>query len=531
MTTTPVVLLAGELSAEALALLGEVEVRRWEPGEAALTAAVADADALLLAAPAQVDAAVLAAAPRLRVVGCTTAAAPGVDLAAATRAGVMVVDAPDAHSVSAAELTVALLLSVARRLEEARASMRAGEWRPASLVGRELYGKTVGILGLGRVGVLVAERLRAFGMQVIAYDPYVPAGRAAQHGVRLVDLDELMADADVVSVHLPRTADTTGLIGAEELASARPGLIVLNAAHGGMLDEVALYDALVEGRVAGAALDVFATEPPTDSPLLALDQVLATPHLGARTREAQERAALAVAGSVRQVLDGELVPEALNVHLGTVADLVRPGVPLTEMLGRVFTCLAGGLAQQVDIEVRGEITAYDVHVLQLAALTGILAGVTEEVTFVNAPLLAAEAGTEVRLLTDPESPDHRNLITLRGSTADGARVSVSGTLVGVLQRQRIVEIDGYDVDVEPTDHLAFFTYPDRPGMVGAVGQLLGEAGVNIAGMQVARDAEGGQALVAMSVDSAIPPPLLDRIGAAMQATSARTIDLDTRVDQ
>ncbi len=306
----------------------------------------------------------------------------------------------------------------------------------------------------------------------------------------------------------------------------KPSLVLVNAARGGIVDEHALYVALKEGRVAAAGLDVFASEPCTDSPLFEFESVVATPHLGASTDEAQEKAGIAVARSVRLALSGELVPDAVNVQGGVIAEDVRPGIPLTEKLGRIFTALAGEVAQQLDVEVRGEITQYDVKVLELAALKGVFSDVVEEsVSYVNAPLLAAERGLAVRLVTDPESPDHRNLITLRGTLADGSQVSVSGTLIGISQRERLVEVDGYDVDIEPSEHLAFLRYEDRPGMVGTVGGILGEAQVNIAGMQVARDAKGGHALVALSVDSAIPAAVLEEISVAMDAASVRAVDL------
>ena len=306
----------------------------------------------------------------------------------------------------------------------------------------------------------------------------------------------------------------------------RPHLVLVNAARGGIVDEDALYAALKEGRIAAAGLDVFAKEPCTDSPLFELENVVATPHLGASTDEAQEKAGLAVARSVRLALSGELVPDAVNVQGGVIAEEIRPGIPLTEKLGRIFSALAGEVAQQVDVEVRGEITEFDVKVLELAALKGIFTDVVEDqVSYVNAPLLAAERGTAVRLVTDPESPDHRNLITIRGTLADGDQVSVSGTLIGIHQRERLVEVNGFDVDLEPTEHLAFFSYEDRPGMVGMVGGILGAAGVNIAGMQVARDAKGGQALVALSVDSAIPADTLLEIENAIDAVQVRAADL------
>jgi D-3-phosphoglycerate dehydrogenase len=527
--TRPVVLIAEELSPATVEALGpDFEIRHTNGADRAqLIPAIADVDAILIRSATKVDAEALAAAKRLKVVARAGVGLDNVDVKAATQAGVMVVNAPTSNIVSAAELAVALLLAAARRVPAADQSLKNGEWKRSKFSGVELFEKTVGIVGLGKIGVLVAQRLAAFGMNVIAYDPYVQAGRAAQMGVRLASLDELLAASDFISVHLPKTPETIGLIGDEELHKVKPEVIIVNAARGGIVDEQALYTALKEGRVAGAGLDVFATEPCTDSPLFEFENVVATPHLGASTAEAQEKAGIAVAKSVRLALSGELVPDAVNVQGGVIAEEVRPGIALTEKLGRIFTALAGGVAQQLDVEVRGEITQYDVKVLELAALKGVFADVVEDnVSYVNAPLLAAERGLEVRLVTDHDSPEHRNLITLRGTLADGAQVSVSGTLVGVRQSERLVEIDGFDVEVELAAHLAFLTYEDRPGIVGQVGRILGDAEVNIAGMQVSRDRKGGKALVALSVDSAIAPAVLDDIAAAVQADTARTVDLE-----
>jgi D-3-phosphoglycerate dehydrogenase / 2-oxoglutarate reductase len=526
--TKPVVLIAEELSPATVEALGpDFEIRHCNGADRAeLLAAIPDAHAILVRSATKVDAEALAAATHLQVVARAGVGLDNVDVKAATQSGVMVVNAPTSNIVSAAELAVALLLAAARHISPAHAALRNGEWKRSKYTGIELYEKTVGIVGLGRIGVLVAQRLAAFGMDVIAYDPYVQAGRAAQMGVRLVDLDTLLAESDFISVHLPKTPETVGLIGTDELAKAKASLVIVNAARGGIVDEGALYAALKEGRIAAAGVDVYAKEPCTDSPLFELDNVVATPHLGASTDEAQEKAGIAVAKSVRLALGGELVPDAVNVQGGVIAEEVRPGIPLTEKLGRVFTALAGEVAQQIDVEVRGEITEFDVKVLELAALKGVFTDVVEEqVSYVNAPLLAAERGTAVRLVTESESPDHRNLITIRGTLADGSQVSVSGTLVGISQKERLVAVNDFLVDLEPTDHLAFFTYPDRPGMVGTVGRILGESQVNIAGMQVSRDSKGGHALVALSVDSAIPAEALSEIEQAINATSLRAVDL------
>jgi D-3-phosphoglycerate dehydrogenase len=524
----PVVLIAEELSPATVEALGpDFEIRHCDGSDRVqLLDAITDADAVLVRSATKVDEEALGVARRLKVVARAGVGLDNVDVRAATQNGVLVVNAPTSNIVSAAELAVALMLAAARHLSPAHAALTRGEWKRSKYTGIELYEKTVGIVGLGRIGVLVAQRLSAFGMDVIAYDPYVQAGRAAQMGVRMVSLEELMTESDFISVHLPKTPETVGLIGADEFAIARPGLVLVNAARGGIVEEKALYDALKTGRIAAAGLDVFAQEPCTDSPLFELENVVATPHLGASTDEAQEKAGVAVAKSVRLALSGELVPDAVNVQGGLIAEDVRPGIPLVEKLGRIFTALAGEVAQQIDVEVRGEIAEHDVKVLELGALKGVFSDIVEEqVSFVNAPLLAAERGTEVRLVTDSESPDHRNLITIRGTLADGSQVSVSGTLIGITQRERLVEVNEFVVDLEPTEHLAFFTYEDRPGMVGTVGKILGDASVNIAGMQVSRNAKGGEALVALSVDSPVPAEVLDEIRSSIDAQMVRGVSL------
>jgi D-3-phosphoglycerate dehydrogenase / 2-oxoglutarate reductase len=524
----PVVLVTEELSPAALSLLGDdFDVRQVDGADrSALLPALRDVDAVIVRSATRIDAEALAAAPMLRVVARAGIGLDNVDVGAATKAGVMVVNAPQSNIVSAAEHAVALLLASARNIAPASAALKAGEWKRSKYTGVELTEKVVGVVGLGRIGVLVAQRLSAFGVRLLAYDPYVQPARAAQMGVRLVALDDLLRESDFISIHLPKTPETVGLIGERELSLVKPSVRIVNAARGGIVDEHALYVALKEGRVAGAGVDVFATEPTTDSPLFEFDSVVVTPHLGASTHEAQEKAGTAVARSVLLALSGELVPDAVNVQGGIIAEDVRPGLPLAEKLGRVFTALAGGVAAQLDVEVRGEITAHDVKILELAALKGVFTDVVEEtVTYVNAPLLASDRGVEVRLTTSPDSPDYRNVLTVRGTLADGTQVSVSGTLSGPRHVEKLVEVDGFAVDLQPSEHMAFFRYEDRPGVVGIVGRLLGDAEINIAGMQVSRDTKGGHALVALTVDSAIPAQLLDEIRRAIGAASARAVDI------
>ncbi|MER5645704.1 phosphoglycerate dehydrogenase [Streptosporangium sp. NPDC002524] len=524
----PVVLVAEELSEAGLAVLGaDFEVRHTDGADRAqFLPALADVDALIVRSATQVDAEAIANAPRLRVVARAGVGLDNVDVEAATKAGVMVVNAPTSNITSAAEHTVALILASARNVAQAHSALKGGEWKRSKYTGVELDEKVVAILGLGKIGQLVAQRLQPFGVELIAYDPYLQPARAAQMGVRLVSLEEALAEADFITVHLPKSKETIGLIGDRELHAVKPNVRLINVARGGIIDENALYSAIKEGRVAGAGIDVFPKEPVTDSPLFELDQVVVTPHLGASTHEAQEKAGTQVARSVKLALAGEFVPDAVNVQGGAVAEDVKPGLPLAEKLGRVFTALAGEVATKLDVEVRGEIASHDVRVLELAALKGVFTDVVEDsVTYVNAPLLAKDRGVTVELITSSESPDWRNVVTVRGVLADGRAISVSGTLAGPRQITKIVEVNGYQMEIEPTDHLSFFTYTDRPGIVGVVGRILGDHSINIASMQVARDVKGGKALIALTVDTAIPAEVIDQIGSEIGADSGRSVDL------
>ncbi|MEU3309815.1 phosphoglycerate dehydrogenase [Nocardiopsis sp. NPDC006832] len=525
----PVVLVAEKLSPAGIALLEEdFEVRHVDGADRSLLLpALTGVDALIVRSATQVDAEAVGAADRLQVVARAGVGLDNVDVDAATKAGVLVVNAPTSNIISAAEQAINLLLASARNTAPAHNALINGEWKRSKYTGVELYEKVVGVVGLGRIGALVAQRLLAFGTKVIAYDPFVQPARAAQIGVEMTTLDDLLARADFITIHLPKNKDTLGLIGDEALSKVKPSVRVINAARGGILDEDALYRAIKEGRVAGAGIDVFAKEPTTDSPLFEFENVVVAPHLGASTSEAQEKAGTQVARSVKLALSGEFVPDAVNVQGTGVAEEIKPGLPLTEKLGRVFTSLAGALAARIDVEVRGEIAQHDVKVLELAALKGVFTDVVEDtVTFVNAPLLAKERGVEVNLVTSDDSSDWRNLISVRGVLADGTRVSVSGTLTGPRQTEKLVEINNYTMEIGLDEHMVFLSYEDRPGIVGKVGALLGDSEVNIAGMQVIRDKEGGKALIALTVDSAVPDEILISIGAEIEADIVRQIDLE-----
>ncbi len=524
----PVVLIAEELSRAGIDMLsGDFDVREVNGADrSALLPALADADAVIIRSATKMDAEAIAAATKLKVIARAGVGLDNVDVKTATNAGVMVVNAPQSNIVSAAEHAIGLLLAVARRVPNANASLKSGEWKRSKFTGVELLDKTIGVVGLGKIGQLVAQRLAAFGTHLIAYDPYVQPARAAQYGVRLVTLEELLRESDIITVHLPKTPETLGLIGERELAMVKPGVIIVNAARGGLVDEDALAIAVKEGRVGGVGLDVYATEPTTSSPLFEFDNVVVTPHLGASTDEAQEKAGTAVAKSVKLALKGEFVPDAVNVQGGAIAEDVRPGLPLAEKLGRVFTALAGGIAARIEVEVRGEIAQYDVKVLELAVLKGVFTDVVEKsVTYVNAPLFAQDRSVEVSLVTDDESPDFRNLIVVRGTLPSGQQLSVAGTLARPKTVEKLVKVDDFDVDLTLSEHLGFFRYDDRPGVVGVLGHILGEHGINIAGMQVARDAKGGHALIALTVDSALPGAVIDAVVSEIGASSGRAVDL------
>ncbi|BCJ42548.1 D-3-phosphoglycerate dehydrogenase [Actinoplanes ianthinogenes] len=520
---TAIVLVTEELAPAAIDVLTtDFEVRTVDGTDRpALLNALHEAEAVIVRSATRIDAEALAAAPHLRVVARAGVGLDNVDIPAATARGVLVVNAPTSNIISAAEQAVALLLTTARHTASASAALKTGTWKRSAYTGVEIYGKTVGVVGLGRIGVLVAQRMAAFGAHLIAYDPYVQPARAAQLGVRLVTLAELIRESDFISVHLPRTPETVGLIGEKELAEVKPGVRIVNAARGGLVDERALAEAIADGRVAGAGLDVFETEPLTESPLFAFDSVTVTPHLGASTVEAQDKAGLAVARSVRLALRGEFVPEAVNVRAGGAVDEeVTPLLPLAEKLGRVFTAVAGGIAAGVTVEVAGEVTAHDVTVLRLATTKGLFSSVVEErVTYVNAPQLAADRGVEVALATSEDAGEHSSLITVRGALPDGRPVAVAGAA------GKLVEVDGFELDLPADGVLLLFRYRDHPGVVGRIGTTLGRAGVNIAAMQVARRAAGGEALMTLTVDGSVDPDLLATVAAEIGSSAFAAADL------
>jgi len=485
----------------------------------ALLEAVAGAHALVIRSATQVTADVLGAGRDLVVVGRAGIGLDNVDRDAATRRGVMVVNAPQSNVLSAAEHAMALLLAQARNVPQAHADLKAGRWARTRWEGVELYGKTLGVVGLGRVGALVAQRALAFGMRLVAYDPYVATERARQMGVELMSLEELVAQADFLSVHLPKSPETMGLLGAELLARAKPGLRVINTARGGIVDEEALADAVRRGQVAGAGIDVFATEPTTSSPLFELDQVVVTPHLGASTLEAQDKAGVTIAEQVVLALAGEFVPFAVNVSAAEASETVRPFLPVAERLGRIFAALNERIPARLDIEYQGGLADYDTGILTLSVLKGLFAAGTEEpVSYVNAPQLAKERGLDFREAKASTAHDYVNLITLRGDDH-----ALAGTLFGLRGEPRIVMVDDHDIELTLSRHMLIVRNDDRVGMIAGVSTALAQAGLNVIDFKVGRSPLGGTALMVLSTDQPVPAPVVDQLRAAGGILDVRAV--------
>lgn len=524
----PVVLIADKLAPSTVEALGDGVEVRWVdgPDRPALLAAVPEADALLVRSATTVDAEVLAAGTKLKIVARAGVGLDNVDVKAATARGVLVVNAPTSNIHSAAEHAVTLLLATARQIPAADASLKAHTWKRSSFNGTEIFGKTVGVVGLGRIGQLFAQRLAAFGTHIVAYDPYVSAARAAQLGIELLTLDELLGRADFISVHLPKTPETAGLIGKEALAKTKPGVIIVNAARGGLIDEAALADAIRSGHVRGAGLDVFSTEPCTDSPLFELDQVVVTPHLGASTSEAQDRAGTDVAASVQLALAGEFVPDAINVGGGVVSEEVAPWLEVVRKLGVLIGAVSEQLPTSLSVDVRGELASEDVAVLKLSALRGLFSSVIEDqVTFVNAPSIAEERGVSAEITTATESPNHRSVVDVRAVYADGSVINVAGTLSGPQLVQKIVQINGRNFDLRAEGVNLVINYADVPGALGKIGTVLGGAEVNIQAAQLSQDASGAAATIILRIDRTAPDAVLDEIRAAVGATTLELVDL------
>ncbi len=491
-----------------------------------LLAIIGDYEALVVRSETKVTRAVIEAGTHLRVIGRAGVGVDNIDVDAATARGIIVVNAPAGNTIAVAEHTIGLLLAVARRIPQAWAALRAGQWQRSRFMGMEVRGKVLGIIGLGRIGREVARRAQGLEMRVVAFDPYVAAEHARRLGVEMLDLPALLRAADFVSIHTPATAQTRGLIGAAELALLKPTAIVINCARGGIVDETALYEALEQKRLAGAALDVFEKEPPGDNPLLQLENVVATPHLAASTHEAQVSVALEVAEQVIAALDGRPTLYAVNapIVLPEAMAVLEPYLRLCETLGEAATQLVDGQVERVEVTYAGEIAEHDTAALQANVIRGLLAPISEErVNVVNALAIARRRGLRVDERKTTATENYTNLVTVALHTDRGER-TVTGTVLN--GEPHVVRIDGYWVDLVPRgDYVLLSRHVDRPGIIGKVGTLLGEADVNISSMQVGRQRPRGEALMALTVDDPIPPDVLERIRAVTGIEQIRVVRL------
>lgn len=519
------VLVTEELAESGLDLLRarghDVQVR-LDLSAADLRSYISEVDALIVRSATQVDAQLLEVANKLQVVGRAGVGLDNVDTSAATARGILVCNAPESNVVSAAEHSVGLLLALARNVAQAHGALAEGRWERSLWTGVELLNKTVGIVGLGRVGRLVAKRLIGFDMQILAFDPFVSPESAREVNAEMVELDELLGRSDFVTVHLPKTEETVGLFDASRFSKFKSGAFLVNAARGGVIVENDLVDALSKGQLAGAALDVFDTEPKLNSPLFGRADVLVTPHLGASTNEAQDRAGLTIAEQVALALDGDFVPFAVNIAADEASDALRPYLGIAERLGAFFSGLVGELPTEIEVKVAGEISGYETKILVLSVLRGILNKACDgPVTFVNAFQRADELGVQVSDSGSRDAGEFRNLVEVRGGSH-----AVAGTLIRSGNEPRIVMIDDHSVEVPLAKHILVIRNDDRPGMIGTVGTILGGADINISFMGLGRDGVGDHALMALASDHSIAEATLEDLRSEAGIQSASVVALE-----
>lgn len=487
---------------------------------------IADADACVVRSGTQITKEVIEAGKKLKAIGRAGVGLDNVDLEAASKKGIVVINTPGGNTISAAEHTFCLLMSMARNIPRANDSLKKGEWERKKFTGSELYEKTLGIAGLGRIGSEVAKRAQAFGMKVIAYDPYLRAERALQMGVEAVSLDEIFKRSDFITLHMPLTADTKHMIGEKEIAKMKKSVRIINCARGGLIDELALAKAIEAGRVAGAAIDVFESEPPKDFTLIKLPQTVVTPHLGASTEEAQIAVAVDVAQSIVDYFSGKGTKNAVNVPTvdPEVLEQIRPYIYLGEKLGLLAAQLVDGQILGVDIQYLGKAAEAEATPITVSVIKGLLTSITaESVNYVNASVLAKDRGIKVTESKTETAEHYANLLQVEVKT-DKKSVRVAGTVL-TKDDTRIVTIDGSNVEATPEGHLLLITNKDVPGIVGQIGTLLGNNNVNIAGMTLGRDVQGGQAKTLLKIDSAVSEGLLGEIRKAKNILDAKLIKL------
>ncbi|MHC1625892.1 MAG: phosphoglycerate dehydrogenase [Methanoculleaceae archaeon] len=510
------VLVSDPLAEEGLEILRsvcDVDVKT-DCTEEELVEIIRDYDALLVRSGTQVTERIIGAADRLKFIGRAGAGVDNIDLDAATRRGIIVANAPEGNTLAAAEHTMAMILSLARNIPQANASLKSGEWKRSKFMGVELNEKTLGIVGFGRIGREVARRARAFNMKCIAYDPFISRERVAREGVELVTLDEVFERSDFITIHTPLIEETRHLIGAHSIQKMKDGVRVINCARGGIVDEKALAEAIRNGKVAGAALDVFEEEPPRDSPVLGLNEVIVTPHLGASTVEAQTNVSVSVARQCIEVLQGGTARYVVNAPVipQEQQEILEPYARLLERMGRLLIQLVEGRVERIEIVYGGEFATSDLNTrfLTRVALKGLLDPILQiPVNIVNAEVVAQERGITVTETVTAESEGFKNIVTIRVKT-DTMTESLSGSL-SAPDNPRIVAISGYRTDMSPSGDMVISRHIDKPGVIGRVATILGQVNINIAGMQVGRHVPGDEAIMVLSVDSPVPPEAMDEI--------------------
>jgi len=524
------ILVSDPLSEEGLKILREekslqVDVKLKQP-EDVLKEIIKDYDALLVRSETKVTAAIIEKADKLKVIGRAGVGLDNVDVEAATKKGIIVMNAPEGNTISTAEHTLSLILALSRNIAQANASLKQGEWNRKKFMGVELYGKSLGVVGLGRIGKEVAKRALSFGMKVLAYDPYLPEDKARQLGVELVELQELFRQADYITLHVPLTEDTKNMISEKEFGLMKKGVRLVNCARGGLIDESALAKAVENGIVQGAAIDVFEKEPPGDNPLLKLEKVIVTPHLGASTEEAQINVSIDIARQVKDALLGAGVRNAVNFPCveGQLLNLLKPYIDLAEKLGALETQISEGHIKEVKIKYTGEVLNCDTQPLTVALIKGMLTPILQEtVNFVNAPLIAKERGIKVSETKTAEAEDFANLVSVEVIT-DKSRNVVLGTLLAN-NSPRIVRINEFYVEAIPAGHMLLLHNWDKPGVVGNIGTILGENKINIAGMTFGRKKPGGRAITLLNVDSAVPEAVIKQLKSTENILDAKLIKL------
>lgn len=493
-----------------------------------LMACIGDYDALIVRSRTQVTSEVINAAHRLKVIGRAGVGVDNVDVHAATQQGILVVNTPGANTISAAEHTMSLILALSRNIATANASVKAGEWKRSKFMGVEISGKILGIIGLGRIGTEVAKRALSFGMKVIAADPYISLDHAKDINVELMETSEIFKRADYISFHLPLTSETYHIVGPQEFTQMKDGVRIINAARGGICDEKALYDAIVCGKVAGAALDVFENEPPKDSPLLNLDPILITPHLAASTDQAQINVAIEIADQVIRALSGQFVSNAVNMPPlePEDAEKIVPYAEMAEKLGAFLSCITEGCITEVYIEYSGELTNLNTAIVSIGLQKGLVERFCDcRVNYVNASMIAREKGIKISQSKSSIVGDFSNLISVVVKTDSGDERRVSGTIFG-RKDERIVEIDEFRVDVVPDGYILLVSsHHDKPGLMGKLGTILGDSGINIVTMSLAREQPGSESLVIINLDNPVPGEVMEMIKSIYSISEARLIDL------